>query len=484
MALNPEALKATNEWTSTEQQVALIRDGRGFVQLLRPATIHGGIYRFDAARQAMLVRGYEAAVKGLKVQKFVPASGAATRMFKRIYSWIEAPIAHQDAIEKFFAQAEELAFFEDWMRVADEHDLETFEAGLNSKVAWLKLLVSPDALAFAQMPKGLIPFHLYSDVGHTPIVEHLKEGLAYTEQGGVVSIALSVSPEHEPAFKHAVDFWINQPPFNAVSWDVSYTQQDPATDTIALSEDGELVKHEDGSLLKRPGGHGALIHNLNRLDADMVFIKNIDNVAHERLLSTTVWHKKVLAGLLLEFRADLRLLKKDLEKGLVDEQHINEIRERWGVRIPRDYKKLKAYINRPIRVCGMVKNQGEPGGGPFWTMDPHTGESLQIVEKAQIDPSDSRQQRIAEGATHFNPVDLVCYLKDMNEKAIDLTQFVAEDQYFIVDKSYEGQQIKGLEWPGLWNGAMAHWITLFVEVPIETFNPVKELSDLFRENHR
>ncbi len=474
----------TPETVSIAYQQSLIQQGGSYIKLLRPATIGGGIYRFDEQRRDALIRRFNDAANRLDMIKFVPASGAATRMFKRIYMWIADAETHKEDIEAFFTKVEAFAFFEEWVTAADQADLETFEAGLQSKVSWLKLLVDPSYLGLAQRPKGLIPFHQYGEIVHTPVVEHLKEGMAYAAQHKLARITFTVSPEHEEGFKEEVQHWIQQEPFKQVKWDIAFTHQDPSTDTIALDEAGKVVEAEDGKPLRRPGGHGALIHNLNDLDADMVFIKNIDNVAHDRLLATTAAHKKVIAGLLLEFRADLKSLHADLHKGLVDEQLINDLRDKWGLRIPRDYKKLKAYINRPIRVCGMVKNEGEPGGGPFWTIDQHTGESLQIVEKAQIDPADSRQQRIAEGATHFNPVDLVCYLKNMDEDPIDLLDYVNGEQYFTVEKTQEGRVIKGLEWPGLWNGTMAHWITLFVEVPMETFNPVKELQDLFRENHR
>jgi hypothetical protein len=467
-----------------EHQKALIAEGSAYIKLLRPATVGGGIYRFDAAKSAELVQRFDEAREKLQTLKFVPASGAATRMFKEIYAWIADPEPNKAEIDAFFNKVEDFPFFDEWMQAADKADLETFEAGLKSKVSWLSLLVDPNALGFAQRPKGLIPFHRYDEVIQTPVVEHLKEGMAYASHDGKVQINFTVSPEHEEAFRQEVDHWVQQAPFDAVEWSVTFTHQDAATDTIALDEVGDILTSGAGEPLLRPGGHGALIHNLNAIDADLVFIKNIDNVAHERLLDRTVEHKKLLAGLLLAFRADLKSLHTDLQKGLVDEQLINDLREKWGLRIPRDYRKLRAYINRPIRVCGMVKNEGEPGGGPFWTLDKHTGESLQIVEKAQIDPKDSRQQRIAEGATHFNPVDLVCYLKNMDDEPIELLDYVADEQYFTVEKTFEGKPIKGLEWPGLWNGAMAHWITLFVEVPMETFNPVKELKDLFRSTHR
>lgn len=466
-----------------EEQIECIRKGSGYVKLLRPATIDGGIFKLKSSEKERLLSLYESERADWKSMKFVPASGAASRMFKKVFEWIGQPANHEVAINEFFKSAEDFPFFDAWMALADKEDLETFEAGLNSKVSWLRLLVGSPGLNFAAKPKGLIPFHAYGEETQTPVVEHLKEAMAYASQDGMVRLSFTVSPEHETDFKTEVENWLTKDPFNTVAWHVDFTHQDPKTDTIALDRSDSIVM-VDGKPLMRPGGHGSLIHNLNQLDADLIFIKNIDNVAHERLLETTIQYKKLLAGFLFTFRKDLQILKRQMDKGLVDETTINELREKWNLRIPQKYRMLKQYLNRPIRVCGMVKNQGEPGGGPFWTMDDITGESLQIVEKAQIRPDDVKQKRIAASATHFNPVDLVCCTKNLSGEKINLLNYVEHQQYFVVEKSYQGKSIRGLEWPGLWNGAMANWITLFVEVPINTFNPVKEVQDLLRSAHR
>jgi hypothetical protein len=483
MSLEASSINSNPLVLGIDQQVELIRNGSGYVKLLRPATIGGGIFQINESEQQRLLERYEMERGSWNSLKFVPASGAATRMFKRIFEWIDHPEKHAAVINEFFESAESFPFFEEWMQVADEEDLETFEAGLNSKVSWLKLMVGLPGLNYAGKPKGLIPFHHYGHENQSPIVEHLKEAMAYVQQNGIARISFTVSPEHEAGFSAEVNRWIRRAPFNTLQWDVSFTHQKPETDTIAIDQNESPIEI-NGQPLMRPGGHGALIHNLNHLDADLIFIKNIDNVAHERLMPITVQYKKLLAGFLFDFRQDLFLLKRQMDKGLVDETTINELRDKWNLRIPQKYRKLKQYINRPIRVCGMVKNLGEPGGGPFWTIDDQTGESLQIVEKAQIQPDSTKQRRIAASATHFNPVDLVCCTKNLMGEKIDLLNYVDDSQYFVVEKSHQGKPIRGLEWPGLWNGAMANWITLFVEVPISTFNPVKEVQDLLRETHR
>lgn len=483
MSSEKRSTMATTDAHGTEAnrayQLECFQKGTNHVKLLRPATVGGGIIRLDDSNLKNAVKRFESATTD--AIKFVPASGAATRMFKKVIGWIEDPKGSEKAINAFFERAEEYPFFEAWMEKADEADVETFQSGLNSKVKWLELLIGDHGLRFAQLPKGLIPFHTYDEVV-TPVVEHLKEATRYSNHSGVCKLHFTVSPEHRSSFESEIKRWIKQPPFDEYQWDVSYSHQDPNTDTVAVDMENNPIE-ENGVEVTRPGGHGSLIHNLNALDAEIVFIKNIDNVAHDRHLDVTVKYKKALAGVLMELRADLQDLKASLSKGLLDEVHIGELRDKWKIRIPRDYRKLKDYLGRPIRVCGMVKNEGEPGGGPFYTLDRFTGESLQIVEQAQIDTNYSRQAGILQSSTHFNPVDLVCCLKDLDGNKIDLKEYVDKDLYFVAKKSYKGKEIKALEWPGLWNGAMANWITLFVEVPIETFNPVKEISDLLRPTH-
>lgn len=464
-----------------EQQIECFKKGTQYVKLLRAATVGDGIFRLDDKLKADAVKAFDKAQGKVLIQKFVPASGAATRMFKRIFQWIADPEGNRKEINAFFKRVEEFAFFEAWVKAVDKADVETFQSGLQSKVRWLETLVGPEGLDLAAKPKGILSFHKY-DTPATPVQEHLSEALAYASSDGQARVHFTVSEEHLGAFEKAVAKALQALGVQEDQVSVTYSHQKPSTDTIAVDDASRPIEM-NGELVLRPGGHGALIHNLNDLDADVVYIKNIDNVAHKRLYEETVQSKKLLGGILLQIKEDFLGLHTQVSKGLVDQVSIDQCRDKWGLRIPRDYQKLKDYLGRPIRVCGMVKNEGEPGGGPFWCIDKHTGESLQIVEQSQVESDNFRQGSILRSATHFNPVDLVCSLKDLEGNKIDLLSFIDGDQYFITEKSMDGKTIKALEWPGLWNGAMSHWVTVFVEVPISTFNPVKEIADLLRPTH-
>ena len=473
--------KQTSEFTanSIDHQISLFQKGTQYIKILRAATLKEGIQSFNNADRKDFIRVFEDRLPELDVVKFVPASGAATRMFQKTFEWVSQPKKHRKEINAFFDKADQFPFFEDWVKAAELADVETFECGLEPKVKWLRLLLD-EGLAYASKPKGLIPFHVADGRVETPIHSHLAETLAYSKGKNGGRIHFTVSSEHQEAFSLLVDSVLNEMDEKV---EVSYSDQLRETDTVTIGESGAPILNEKGDAIMRPGGHGALIHNLNELDAEIVFIKNIDNVCHPRLMDLTSNNKKLLGGILLSVRDDFKALHDQVSKGLVDATNIDQAREKWRLRIPRDYLKLKEYLKRPIRVCGMVKNEGEPGGGPFWSLDKFTGESLQIVEKAQVNTSEMRQDMILSSATHFNPVDLVCSMKGHDWKKINLLDYIDENQYFVNDKSSNGEPVKALEWPGLWNGGMAHWITVFVEVPSATFNPVKEVSDLLRPNH-
>ena len=465
-----------------EHQLMLFKRGTNHVQLLRPAVVSDGISRLGGSAVEFYKQLFQSRIDSEDVMKFVPASGAATRMFKRIFEWIEEPEKHANEIAQFFNRAEELPFFEQWMSKVNELDIETFKVGLESQVKWLRILVSSDGIGLALLPKGLIEFHQYDAHVAIPVEEHMHEALGYAKSGDLCKLHFTVSDEYIGSFMAKVDELKKESPFNEVQWEIKFSSQEPKTDTIAVDPKLQIIGSNENPLT-RPGGHGALLHNLNKLDASLVFVKNIDNVVHQDFLNRTVDYKQVLAGVLFELRDDLKVLHHQLKKGLVDEIAIQECRNKWGLRIPKAYRSFKAYLQRPIRVCGMVRNEGEPGGGPFWCHDEHTGESLQIVEQSQINTQDLQQQMILRNSSHFNPVDLVCYLQNLGGESINLEEYVDDNQYFISGKSFQGEPILALEWPGLWNGGMAHWITLFVEVPIDTFNPVKEVKDLLRPKH-
>ena len=344
-------------------------------------------------------------------------------------------------------------------------------------------------------------FHTYTSGARTPFEEHLVEGALYsTDKDGKSRLHFTVSPEHQKGFEQLLEevksSYENE---LKVSFDVSFSQQKPSTDTIAVDIENEPFRENDGSLLFRPGGHGALIENLNDLDADVIFIKNIDNVVPDRLKDETVKYKKALAGYLLKVQKVLHFYQEELnEKHYVALDHAflaaaSNFLENTLNTVPAEsqyytekeelYYYLKEKLNRPLRVCGMVKNEGEPGGGPFWAKNSDGTISLQVAESVQIDPANIDQQNIAKHATHFNPVDLVCAVKNYKGEKYDLTKFTDPATGFISIKSKDGKELKAQELPGLWNGAMSNWNTLFVEVPILTFNPVKTVNDLLREQH-
>ncbi len=358
----------------------------------------------------------------------------------------------------------------------------------------LRKLLKSDGLAYGDKPKGVLKFHRYPDEVRTAIAEHLVEAQAYMRNGNVCSLVVTISPEHRALFEEAVADVV--PEFErryGVKYDITFTYQDKATDTIAVDAADEPFRTADGSLLFRPAGHGALIHNLNQVEAELVSIKNIDNVAHEKLLATTSLYKQVLMGEALKLRDRifdfLRRLDAQPDAALCDEIE-GFLADMLCVQLPKEtdlqrrIARLRAKLDRPIRVCGMVRNEGEPGGGPYIIEGKDGSTSLQILESVQIDKNNPQAMAAMQGATHFNPVDLVCILRNYKGERFDLERYVDSQAGFISSKSYQGRELKALEAPGLWNGAMSDWNTIFVEVPLETFNPVKTVLDLLRPAHQ
>jgi hypothetical protein len=363
----------------------------------------------------------------------------------------------------------------------------------------IRLLLEEEGLNYAHLPKGLIPFHEYRGHNRTALEEQLVEAAGHiADSTGRCRVHFTVSQEHEAQFKEFIEQV--RPLYereHRVSLEVTLSVQSGSTDTIAVDGNNRPFRDQDGRLVFRPGGHGALLENLNDLGGDVVFIKNIDNVVPDRLKSKTLRWKKILGGYLVWFQKRIfthvqSLQSKPCERPLLD-QAARFAREELGVPVPKfldaesdEIRRaaLLDFLNRPIRVCGMVRNQGEPGGGPFWVKDPSGRESIQIVERAQLDPDSQGQQEIFESATHFNPVDLVCGVRDVHGAPFDLFAFMDPDAIIIAKKSRGGADLKALEHPGLWNGAMARWITLLVEVPVATFNPVKTVNDLLRDAHQ
>jgi hypothetical protein len=488
-------------------QLNSFRHGFPFMNITAPATVGHGIIKLENDEVDDLVDIYKA-FEGRRV-KFIPASGAATRMFKHLFEFQEEYPVKGDACFKDKSFGSIYRFFESIKNFAFYGKLynELWSIGykmdeLLAKRDFLPIintLLGPEGLNYGSLPKGLIQFHRYGDIARTSLEEHLVEGAQYCrDPHGNVFIHLTVSPEHREAFAAQVDMVKT---FYESHYDiilhVSYSVQKPSTDTIAVDMGNEPFRNPDGSLLFRPGGHGALIENLNDIDAEIVFIKNIDNVVPDRLKPQTVRYKKALAGLLISYRNIIFEYIQKLIANPKDEELLNTVldfaREELCVLPPAklntgNSKQLREYLlgilNRPIRVCGMVKNQGEPGGGPFWAVNPDGSTSLQIVESSQIDLNDPSTKSIFDQATHFNPVDLVCYVRDFEGKKFNLLSYCDPQTGFISVKSKDGKKLKALELPGLWNGAMSNWNTIFVEVPLITFNPVKTVNDLLREEHQ
>lgn len=492
-----------------EQQIENFKNGFPFLKLTKAATIDKGIIKLSEEELATKIRLFEESVDHLQIEKFVPASGAASRMFKALFSLLsklkDDPEAAIESIKKddnlqslyhFFSNIDKFAYFKQLKDLLKSKSIELQEALANKDYkSILEGLLHDEGLSYGSLPKGLLLFHNYEVSPRTPVEEHLVEGANYSKgAGNIAKLHLTVSPEHKSKFEeHVLTVKERYEKDYDVQYKIEFSEQKPKTDTIAVDLSNEPFRDRDGKLFFRPGGHGALIENLNDIDADIIFIKNIDNVVPDSLKEDTFTYKKALAGLLLEKRNKIFFLLKEIESG--DEGKIEDALAFIGSdlcveNIPSfaseaDKKEwVLAKLNRPARVCGMVKNEGEPGGGPFFAVNPDGTYSLQIVEGSQIDPNEDAQQTIVAGATHFNPVDLVCSVRDHNGSKFDLTQFVDPQTGFISEKSKDGKDLKAQELPGLWNGAMSDWNTFFMEVPISTFNPVKTVNDLLRSTHQ
>ena len=494
-----------------EQQLNDFKNGFPYSRLKAPATKENGIRTFTEKEIHELITNFDRSSKDQKLVKFVPASGAATRMFKHLFEFREQ--AHSKKLEKeildekdfnsigfFFKHLDKFAFYDDLKRIMSRAGL-SIDDCFNKKDynTILDFILAENGLNYGKLPKGLIKFHHYGTFSRTATGEHLVEGAHYcVNRSKHVHVHLTVSPEHLSDFRDLIAYV--QPYYESmfgVLYEISFSAQKASTDTLAVDLNNEPFREKDGSLVFRPGGHGALIENLNDLDCDIVFIKNIDNVVPDRLKSETYRYKKLIGGLLMQIQGKTFNLLRSLDKKPPTEEVIIEATQfcenQINISFPTDFdqweesKKVKYLyniLNRPIRICGMVKNEGEPGGGPFWVKNKQGEVSLQIVESSQIDLDNAEQKKIFGTATHFNPVDLVCSLKSYKGEKFDLHQFIDHHTGFISIKSKDGKQLKAMELPGLWNGAMANWITVFVEVPIITFNPVKTVNDLLREQHQ
>jgi hypothetical protein len=488
------------------QQIETFREGIPYVALSKPAVAGDGIIQLSQEQQQHLREHYREKKPDLKVLKFIPASGAASRMFKDLFGFLrsfnprETPLEEflsrpdQKAIKTFYEGLERFPFFDEISRSLPEKSNSRGEM----LVAFVSEMLSESGKNYGFYPKGLLPFHRYGKQTATPFVEHLKEGAAYGRSGTVSHLHFTISPQHRDLFhKEEVTFVDAIAAATGCDFKITYSYQKESTDTLAVTPENEPFRDGTGQLLFRPGGHGALLENLNEQDADLLFIKNIDNVVPDRSLEEIAAWKEVLAGYLLKVQAKAFSFHRMLVDGTVDHDLLKRVHAfletGLNVRFPGAFPGysleeqmavLIDKLSRPIRICGMVRNEGEPGGGPFWIKDTMGNASLQIVESAQVDLEDETQLRIFKEATHFNPVDVVCGVRDAFGKKLDLLQYVNSKQGFIASKTYEGRELKALELPGLWNGGMAYWNTVFVEVPGNTFNPVKTVNDLLKPAHQ
>lgn len=459
---------------AVEKQIENFRNGFPSLPVVRAAAGGDGVKQLDTESIAEREAYYTDNLKNIKTIKFVPASGAATRMFKELFEYVNDN-KRTAGIDKLITNLEKFAFFPELAKY--------LQPQIDDKLVVRNIII--DGLEYGAKPKGLVTFHAYKEGVRKPVEEHLVEAALYASSNGEANIHFTVSPEHQVGFeallKERQSYYEHK---FGIKYNVSFSIQSPATDTIAVNPDNTPFRTDEGKLLFRPAGHGALITNLDKLDADIIFVKNIDNVTTDERKPDTVTFKKVLAGELLRLQSCSFELLRALERG---EDVVNEaaafISNDLYCKLPENASRdlIVATLDRPIRVCGMVKNEGEPGGGPFWVRDDEGREQLQIAESSQIAPED---MHLMKEATHFNPVDLVCGVKRYDGTKYDLTKYTDPKTGFISSKSAGGRELRAQELPGLWNGAMANWNTIFVEVPISTFSPVKVVQDLLRPEHQ
>lgn len=486
-----------------ESQLQRFVTGFPYLKINDAARVGAGIFRLDDEEiDAALERWSEYLEHGGEVCKFVPASGAASRMFKALFEYVDGgtdELKEGTPVAKLIADIDKLPFLlelrETVSRLYNKSLDELLAEGRNRDI--IAAIVNPEGMNYGGLPKGLLKFHTYPEGSRTPIEEHLTEGAQTAANSkGIVNLHFTVSANHRKLFEEKLAEVIPATEERTgVKFNVTMSEQKPSTDTIAVNPDNTPFM-ENGQLLFRPGGHGALIQNLNDMESAVVFIKNIDNVVPDSKRGDTVRFKEVLGGLLLQVHdqieedllaIDEKIYTKEDIKRMLD--YLNNVLNVRDAKLESmDDDSVVAYIreklDRPLRVCGMVKNEGEPGGGPFIAYNTDGSTSPQILESNQVDPNNEEYQKMMASATHFNPVDLVCYIKDIHGKKFNLPEYVDPATGFISSKSSHGKELRAMELPGLWNGAMSDWNTVFVEVPISTFNPVKTVNDLLRPAHQ
>lgn len=478
-----------------DKYIQIFKQGIPFSEVRSAANINQGIDAFSKDELNRLVEKYEENTS-LKVIKFTPASGAATRMFKAMHQLMDKSTTFEKFkneitkdkyadLKKIVNQLENLPFYKQIVSYIEDFDqLSREEKAFKA----FKTMLNPSQLGLAELPKGLIPFHTYENDVATAFEEHFYEAADYASKNAKANLHFTISEEHQQKFKDSFKKIESKlVDKTGVQFELSFSFQKKSTDTLAVDMENNPFRLSNGRLLFRPGGHGALIENLNDVDADIIFIKNIDNISHRNNLKSNSFYKKALAGYLLEVQKNTFQLIKQLNEN-PDQSALktteNFLRNTLNVSQNLEtVEQMLTHLNKPIRVCGMVKNEGEPGGGPYWMVNGNGNTSLQIVEKSQIDLNNESQIKILSESTHFNPVDLVCGVRNYKGEKFNLLDYVNSDRGFITEKSVEGKPLKALELPGLWNGAMEYWNTLFVEVPSSTFCPVKSVNDLLKPLH-
>lgn len=459
---------------AVERQIENFRRGFPSLQVVSAASPADGIVVLTSEQAAAYAAKYEGRDASVTVAKFVPASGAATRMFKELFEFVNED-KRGKGIDTLLQNIEKFAFYPELKEVV---------ADFSDEKAVVSAIIK-QGLGYGSLPKGLVTFHAYESGARKAVEEHLVEGALYGAADGVVRLHFTVSPEHEGAFRALLaERTAKYEAMFGVKYDISFSQQKSSTDTIAVNPDNTPFRTDSGELLFRPAGHGALLENLNDIDASIIFVKNIDNVTTDALRGDTVLYKKALAGLLLELQAETFAQLAALKAGDADLAAVAEfVQGKLCVKLPGNYDAalLEKLLSRPIRVCGMVRNEGEPGGGPFWVANADGTQTLQIAESSQIAAED---MHLMKDATHFNPVDLVCGVYAADGTKYNLLDYTDPATGFISSKSSGGRDLRAQELPGLWNGAMADWNTIFVDVPISTFSPVKVVQDLLRVQHQ
>lgn len=459
---------------AVEHQIENFRKGFPSLQVVSAASPADGITILTAEQAEAYAAKFDSRDSSVTVAKFVPASGAATRMFKELFEFVNED-KRGKGIDTLLQNIEKFAFYPELKEVVSD---------FSDEKAVVSAIIK-QGLGYGSLPKGLVTFHSYSNGARKAVEEHLVEGALYGAANGVVRLHFTVSPEHEGAFRALLaERTAKYEALFGVKYDISFSQQKSSTDTIAVNPDNTPFRTDSGNLLFRPAGHGALIENLNEIEASIIFVKNIDNVTTDALRADTVLYKKALAGLLLDVQKQAFETLAALKAGTADLAAVATFVEKsLCVKLPATYDAalLEKLLSRPIRVCGMVRNEGEPGGGPFWVANSDGTQTLQIAESSQISAED---MHLMKDATHFNPVDLVCGVYAADGYKYNLLNYTDPATGFISSKSSGGRDLRAQELPGLWNGAMADWNTIFVDVPISTFSPVKVVQDLLRPQHQ